>query len=121
MPDTSPQVWIHLASIAPALALGVSQFALPKGTPRHRGLGMLWAVTMLVAAVSSFWIRRDGLSWIHGLSVVTIVSVGMGVACAMKGRFHAHSRYILGAFIGSVGAGIGALAPGRMLHAVFFG
>lgn len=61
------------------------------------------------------------LGWIHGLSVVTIVSVVMGAVCAMKGRVHAHSRYMLGAFIGSVGAGIGALAPGRMLHALFFG
>jgi uncharacterized membrane protein len=76
---------------------------------------------MLVAAISSFWIRRDGFSWIHGLSAFTIFSVCAGVYCARRGRRRAHLGWMTGAFLGSVGAGVGAVAgPGRMLHVLMF-
>lgn len=121
MQDVPPQTLIHLASIVPALALGLIQVALPKGTPLHRQIGRLWAASMLLASLSSFWIQRHGLSWIHGLSIVTTVSVVLGVVYARQGRRRLHVYCMTGAFLGSVGAGIGALAPGRLLHTVLFG
>lgn len=119
--DVAPQTWIHLASVAPAMALGIVQLAGAKGTPAHRALGRLWATLMLVASISSFWIQRHGFSWIHALSVVTITSVVMGGVYARQGQSRAHARCMIGALLGSVGAGIGAVAPGRLLHTMFFG
>lgn len=118
--ELSPQIALHLGTVITAIVLGAVQLALPKGTSRHRAMGRVWAVLMLAAAVSSFWIRRDGYSWIHGLSMVTIVSVGAGVAFARLGLRRAHVDCMIGAFSGAIGAGVGALAPGRFLHALLF-
>lgn len=119
--EVSIQTLIHLAAIVPAMLLGVAQLAFAKGTARHRALGRVWAATMLLAAITSFWIQRTGLSWIHGLSVVTIVSVLAGIHYARRGRPRAHGMCMSGAFLGSLGAGVGALAPGRLLNALLFG
>ena len=119
--DIPIQTWIHLGAILPAMVLGAVQFARAKGTPGHRWLGRLWAAIMLLAAITSFWIQRAGLSWIHGLSVVTIVSVMAGIFYARRARRRAHGLCMAGAFLGSLGAGIGALSPGRLLHALLFG
>lgn len=72
------------------------------------------------ASVTSFWIQRAGLSWIHGLSVVTIVSVLGGIYYARQGQQRAHGMCMIGAFLGSLGAGLRALAPGRLLHSLLF-
>ena len=49
-------------------------FARRKGGTTHRTLGYLWVALMALTAISSFWIRGNGsFSWIHGLSVTTLV------------------------------------------------
>jgi uncharacterized membrane protein len=115
------QIWLHLLSILPAIALGIAQLILPKGTSTHRAVGRTWVILMLTTSISSFWIQRVGFSWIHGLSVVTIVSVIAGLVYARTGNRRAHVGCMLGAFLGSLGAGIGAVSPGRFLHSVLFG
>ena len=118
--ELSLQVGVHMVAVIPAIGLGVVQLAMPKGTRVHRVIGRIWAVFMLLAAISSFWIRRDGFSWIHGLSVLTVVSVVAGYFYARAGNRRKHAGWMIGAFLGSIGAGIGALAPGRFLHSVLF-
>jgi uncharacterized membrane protein len=119
--ELSPQMAIHLATVIPAIALGAVQLSRPKGTAPHRLLGRVWVALMLVAAISSFWIRHNGFSWIHILSVVTLVSVVAGLAYARAGNRRAHLGCMIGAYSGSLGAGIGALAgPGRFLHTLMF-
>ena len=44
---------IHLAAVLPALAIGVSQLLLPKGTRAHKAFGWAWVTAMTVAALSS--------------------------------------------------------------------
>ena len=119
--ELSVQIWIHLISIIPAVVLGIVQSILPKGTSTHRAIGRTWVTLMLVASISSFWIQRVGFSWIHGLSVITIVSVIAGLLYARMGNRRAHVRCMAGAFLGSIGAGIGAVSPGRFLHSLLFG
>ncbi len=120
--ELSPQIGLHLVTVIPAIALGIVQWALPKGTSAHRAMGRIWVVLMLAAAISSFWIQRDGFSWIHGLSIVTVVSVVAGLVYARQGNRWAHLGCMIGAFVGALGAGIGALlTPGRFLHALLLG
>ena len=115
--ELSPQMAIHLATVIPAIALGAVQLGRPKGTAPHRLLGRAWVALMLVAAVSSFWIRHNGFSWIHILSIVTVFSVAAGLLYARAGNRRAHLGCMIGAYSGSLGAGIGALAgPGRFLN-----
>jgi hypothetical protein len=74
---------------------------------------------MLYVAVTSFWIRdlRQGsLSLLHVLSVITIVSVTLGIIAARRGDIARHRGNMLGAWLGSLGAFLGAVAvPQRLI------
>ena len=106
---------IHLAAALLALIIGGAMLVRTKGTASHKLLGRTWVAVMLVVAISSFWIQRDGFSWIHLLSIWTLVSLAAAVWFIRRGNVRAHQGFMVGTFLGLVGAGIGAFAPGRLL------
>jgi uncharacterized membrane protein len=117
-----PIPWHAFAAFA-ALAIGATQLVLPKGTPRHRIAGYVWAALMLVIAVLSFWIHQIRLigpfSPIHLLSILVLVTVPLAV-------WHAHNHRVAKVMISLyvfalVGAGIFTLLPSRVMHDVVFG
>ena len=114
---------IHLAAVAPAVAIGVVQLAAPKGTRPHKLLGWIWVVAMLAAAISSFWIMeiRDGAGWsvIHLLSLWVLFALAMAIWHVRRGNVRAHRRFMVGTLAGLAGAGAGALLPGRFLAQLF--
>jgi uncharacterized membrane protein len=113
---------LHLAAALASLALGPVILFLRKGTPLHKGLGRAWAALMLVTAVSSFWILKDGrFSWIHILSVVVLANLACAFYFIRRGNVRAHMKFMVGNYLGLLAAGIGAVAaPGRTLHLFFF-
>jgi uncharacterized membrane protein len=69
----TPAIWIHVSAAVSALVLGATIFIARKGTFLHRISGRVWAGLMLVAAVSTAWIKANGsYSWIHLLSIATL-------------------------------------------------
>src|SRR4051812_50154529 len=66
-----------------AFALGLVQFAAPKGTLPHRTLGWIWVLLMASVAISSFWIHTIRLvgpfSPIHLLSIFTLTMLPLAV------------------------------------------
>ncbi|KRE62189.1 DUF2306 domain-containing protein [Nostocoides sp. Soil756] len=109
----------HVVAALVSVALGVVQLARHKGDARHRLLGRVWVGLMLWTAVSSFWIRhlRDGaFSWLHILSLVTLVTVTLGVLAVRRGDLRAHRGNMVGSWLGSAVAMVFALAvPTRMI------
>jgi uncharacterized membrane protein len=110
----------HVFAALTSVVLGGYQvWRRPKGDSRHRLLGRAWVVLILWTAVSSFWIRHinDGaFSWLHVLSVVTLVTVTLGVVNACRGNVQAHRGNMVGSWLGAVGAMLAAIAiPGRMI------
>jgi uncharacterized membrane protein len=119
-------VQVHAFAAMLAFAAGALQFALPKGTPGHRALGWTWVLTMVLVAVVSFWIntiRQFGpFSWIHLLSIYTLVILAIGVHAARQGNIRLHRAMMFGTFLGAlVIAGGFTLLPGRIMHKVLFG
>ncbi len=117
-------VQIHVLTVFYALATGPVQFLLPKGTGFHRALGWTWAGAMLVTAISSLFIREindGGFSPIHFFSVWTFVSLPLAVWLARRGDIRAHRGIMIGLYIGLIIAGVLAIAPGRVIWAMFFG
>jgi uncharacterized membrane protein len=110
---------VHLAAVLPAVAIGIYQLAARKGTRPHKLLGWLWVLAMAVAAVSSFWIfgMNGGgrFSVIHLLSVFVLFNLVCAIWFIRRGNVRAHRKFMVGTMIGLVGAGIGALMPGRFL------
>lgn len=51
-------IQFHAFAAMGAFALGLVQFATPKGTLPHRTAGWVWVTLMLIVAASSFWIHE---------------------------------------------------------------
>jgi len=116
---------IHTVFALTAVVVGLTIFCLPKGTPTHKLAGRIWVAAMMVVAAGSFQIRElnpdGGLSWIHGLSAFTIISIIYAIASIRKGRRTAHFSAMIGTFIGLTVAGALTLLPNRIIGGFLFG
>ena len=124
--NAPPAIPLHAFAAMTAFALGVIQFAAPKGTLPHRTIGWIWVGLMAMVAVSSFWIHQIRLvgpwSPIHLLSIFTLVVLPLGVWRAHRHRVTDHRRIMILIFSGAlVVAGLFTLVPGRIMHTVVFG
>jgi uncharacterized membrane protein len=124
--DAAPAIPLHAFAAMTAFALGLVQFAAPKGTLPHRTIGWIWVLLMASVAISSFWIHTIRLagpfSPIHLLSIFTLIMLPLAVWRAHKHRVADHRRIMIMTFTGAlVIAGLFTLLPGRIMHAVVFG
>ena len=122
-PGTIP---LHAFAAMAAFALGIVQFAAPKGTLPHRTIGWIWVLLMLSVAVSSLWIHTIRLvgpfSPIHLLSIFSLVMLVVGVLAARGHNVSRHKKTMVSIFAGAlIIAGFFAFMPGRIMHAVVFG
>ena len=116
MSPLSTAVIFHLVTATPAMVLGGFVLWRKKGTMLHRFLGRLWVALMLLTAVGSFGIKSSGqFSWIHILSVVTIVSIVTGLVAIRRRKREQHRRCMQGAYTGLMIAFVFTLAPTRIL------
>jgi len=124
--NAAPAIPLHAFSAMAAFALGIVQFAAPKGTLPHRTLGWIWVLLMASVAASSFWIHQIRLvgpwSPIHLLSIFTLTMLPLAVWRAHTHRVADHRRIMILIFTGAlVVAGLFTLLPGRIMHSVVFG
>ena len=124
--DAAPAIPVHAFAAMAAFALGIVQFAAPKGTLPHRTVGWIWVGLMATVAASSFWIHEVRLlgpwSPIHLLSIFTLIMLPIAVWRARRYRVADHRRIMTMTFVGAlVIAGLFTLLPGRIMHAVVFG
>lgn len=119
-------IQIHALAAMTAFALGLVQFAMPKGGRRHRVVGWTWVCVMAVTAVTSFWIHEIRVigSWspIHILSVITLISLPGVVHAVRLGNVARHRIIVTSLFVFALlMAGGFTLLPGRLMHTVLFG
>jgi uncharacterized membrane protein len=124
--NAAPAITLHAFAAMTAFALGLVQFAAPKGTLPHRTVGWIWVALMAIVALSSFWIHQIRLvgpfSPIHLLSVFTLIMLPLAAWKAHSHQVGAHRRIMIFTFLGAlVIAGLFTLVPGRIMHAVVFG
>lgn len=109
----------HASGAVLALLLGTVLLVRRKGDPVHRRIGRIWMVAMYWVVLSSFGITRlspGHLSWIHGLSLWTFVSLTMAWRAARAGDVRKHRGWAIGSFGGLLGAFAGAVAvPVRLI------
>ena len=86
--NASPVIQLHAFAAMAAFALGLVQFAAPKGTIPHRTIGWIWVVLMTIVGVSSFFIHEIRLwgpwSPIHLLAIFTLVMLPLAVLHARQ-------------------------------------
>ncbi len=114
---------LHLSAALLALAVGGAVLMRRKGTGSHKLLGRISVALMVTVALSSFWlldINKGSFSVIHLLSLWTLISLAAAIWFIRRGNVRAHKAFMVGTFLGRAGAGLGALAPGRVLHLFLF-
>src|SRR5215470_8882420 len=120
--NASPIIQGHAFAAMAAFALGVIQFAAPKGTMAHRTMGWAWVALMVVVSVSAFFIHEIKLwgAWspIHLLAGFTLVGLGVAVHAARHSVIARHQRAMMALFFGALVAGGFAFMPGRIMNAV---
>jgi uncharacterized membrane protein len=124
--NASPAIQLHTAAALCAVALGLVQFASPKGTLPHRTVGWAWVVLMAIVCITAFFIHdlRIWGEWspIHLLAIFTLIMLPLAVNHARKHQVASHKRAMTSLFLGAlVIAGIFTLWPGRIMHRVVFG
>ena len=119
-------ILVHTAAASLALPLGAIQLLRRKGDRPHRLLGWCWTLAMAAAALTSFGIASfmpviGDFGPIHALSLVILACLVIAIRAARAGNIPRHRGYLRGAYAGLVGAGIGTLAPGRLINGWLFG
>ena len=122
----SPIIQVHAWAAVAAFLIGIAMLLRRKGTAAHKAIGRIWVALMVIVAGSSFFIwelRQVGpFSWIHLLSVGTLVALFLAVRDIRRGRVEAHRSAMIMIFFGAlVVAGAFTFMPGRIMHAVAFG
>ncbi len=122
----SPAIQFHAFAAMGAFALGTVQLAAPNGTLRHRLVGAVWVLLMIVVCISAFFIHELRIwgpwSPIHLLAISTLVVLPVAVWRAHRHEVARHRRAMLSLFLGAlIIAGLFTFLPGRIMHAVLIG
>ena len=115
-------VYLHLATVLPALALGAVILWRRKGGRIHRVLGRIWIGLMITTSISSFWIRGAGgnFSGIHVFSVAALIAIPIALWRIRVRDVRGHQRILTSLYIGLIVAGSFALDQDRVLGRLFF-
>ena len=109
--EIPPLIWPHLISVVVATALTPVMLLRPRGTRNHRQLGWVWVTAMFSTALLSLFVRNvnhGGFSFIHILSVWTLIQVPIIAWSARKHDITRHRRSVR------------AMVTGALLVAGFF-
>lgn len=118
-------LWLHLVTMMATLALTPAILWMRRASRLHRQLGYVWVTALTVTAIDSFAIRltnNGGFSFIHILSVVTLIALPILVTSARRHQHARHRRTVRGLVIGALlTAGFFTFPFHRMLGSWLFG
>ena len=118
-------VWAHILTILVALVLTPFMLLRKRGDTPHRALGWVWASALFLTAAISFGVRQinpGGFSFIHLLSLLTIVQVPLIVFYARRHDWKRHRTAVRGMVTGALlVAGFFTFPFGRLMGAWLFG
>ena len=106
----------HVLAAFSALLVGAVVLLLPKGTHRHRVIGTVYVMTLVVVNVAALSLHReDAFGLFHALAVASLVTIGVGISPLLLGRrsppvIATHAFCMTWSYAGVVAAGAGQLA-----------
>jgi uncharacterized membrane protein len=112
-------VWAHILTIIVALVLTPIMLLRRRGDRNHRVLGWIWAASLFGTAFLSLFVKvlnPGHFSYIHLLSIFTIVQVPLIVLYARRHDHKRHRQAVRGMVIGALlVAGFFTLPFGRLI------
>ncbi|DAZ96190.1 TPA: hypothetical protein N0F65_012380 [Lagenidium giganteum] len=99
---------------AALVGVGLIILYMPKGTRRHKVAGRVWSGAAVLTALTSFrWRDANGsLSWVHGLSALSVYAVGAGIYYARQKNHKQHLKHMRVAVVSAAVGSILTLAIG---------
>ncbi|MGO3314554.1 MAG: DUF2306 domain-containing protein [Brachybacterium tyrofermentans] len=109
-------IFVHALAALYVLLLGPLQILRRRRDRAHRMLGTTWVVAILVVCGSSFGIMPNGFSWLHGLSLWTLLCMVLAIAAIRRGNVPTHRGFMVGSYLGTLTAfAFAALVPTRLI------
>jgi len=107
------------------IAFTLAVIASRKGTRLHKTMGKVWMITMIIVAVSSFFINEirhlGPFSAIHLLSVAALVEIYRSLRAVRTGNIAKHKSIMSALIVFAVfTAGFFTFLPGRLMPQIFF-
>lgn len=113
---SDPLLLIHVLAAVLSLTLAPVNLLRRRRDRVHRRIGRTWFVTMFITALTSFAVQEPfwAFSWLHALSLWTMLSLTLGVIAIRRGNRPAHIGHMVGSYAGLWIAFLwAALAPNR--------
>jgi len=122
-------VYLHLATVLPAFAIGAFQLLRRKGTPTHKLLGKIYMTLMLATGLITLAMPAEvgprflgHFGFIHLFSFLALYNVPAAYLAARRGDIKTHRANMIGLYVGGILiAGAFAFSPDRMLYDWLFG
>lgn len=118
---SDPLLLIHVLSSVLALTLAPVNLLRRRRDATHRRIGRTWVAAMFTSALTSFSIQEPfwAFSWLHALSLWTMLSLVLGVIAIRRGNRPAHIGHMIGCYVGLWVAFVwAAMAPTRTVAQV---
>ena len=121
--------YVHLASILPAFLIGTYLIVSSKGTPKHRLMGKVYMLLMILTALTTLFMPAqigstilNHFGFIHLFSLSVFFTVPGAYIAALNGNIRTHKHNMLGLYAGGILiAGSFALMPGRFMYSWLYG
>ena len=110
--DLLPLGWVHFIASLIAVVVGAAILVRPKGTPRHRLRGRIYAAAVLVTSITALGIYRLGVFFFaHWFGIAAVLVIVLGVTAAhfkipRKGWMQLHLTCMLFSFYILIGGGV---------------
>lgn len=112
----TPIIAVHAVAALFVLVLGPFQILRRRRDLGHRILGASWVGAMALTCTTSFWIMPHGFSWLHGLSIWTLVCMVLAIAGIRARNVPVHRGFMIGSYLGTLAAfAFAALVPERLI------
>lgn len=112
----TPVITLHALAATYVLVLGPLQILRRRRDLAHRLVGVTWVAAILTVCISSFWITPDGFTWLHGLSIWTLVCMVAAILGIRAGNVRVHRGFMIGSYLGTLIAfAFAALVPARLI------
>ena len=105
----------HVLAATSALLAGAGVLLVPKGTHRHRVIGTVYVLALVVVNVAALSLHRENTFGVfHALAVASLVTIAVGLVPLLLGRrsppvVATHAYCMTWSYAGLIAAGCGQL------------
>ncbi len=106
---------VHVLAAVSALGAGAAVLLLPKGTRRHRAIGAVYVLALLLVNVAALSLHRENTFGVfHALAVASLITIAVGLSPLLLGKrsphvIVTHAYCMTWSYAGLVAAGTGQL------------